>query len=114
MKKIIPTIALLACTAANAEFFTGNQLLLWMQSAEQAERTAAMGYVAGVHDMGLGTNHCPPDAVSLGQVTDVVRKVLVEVPVIRDKSGDVIVNAVLKKAWPCAEQAPATPRARML
>ena len=100
MKRII-IIAALICGSANAEFMDGNKLLSDMQSVDSAERMFAMGYIAGISDAGRGVHSCPPPNVTIGQMRDAVRQHLEITPTLRHYSADIIVNHVLKKAWPC-------------
>lgn len=88
-------------TAAHAEFKTGNQL--WNQmNGDSIDRVHAMGYVAGVADVGHGVQHCAPSGVTLGQAFDVVKQSMERTPSIRHLSADVLVNAALAVTWPCA------------
>lgn len=97
------TILLLAfaCTASHAEFMDGNKLLSDLQSPHADERMFAMGYIAGVADAGRGTISCPHPNVTIGQMRDAVRQHLDSTPTLRHHAADVIVNYVLKRAWPC-------------
>lgn len=101
MKHII-TMAALLCGTAQAEFFTGNELLRRMNSEAAYERGTALGYVIGAHDATRSVVHCSPDAASAGQVRDMVRAHLESNPDVRHLAADQHVTYVLKKAWPCA------------
>ena len=102
--KRIPALALaaLAVGSAQAEFDSGNELLQRMNSESSIERNAAIGYVMGVADVYQGVAYCPPPEVTAGQLRDVVRNYLTNVPAERHLSGDVLVLRVLKAQWPCA------------
>lgn len=103
MKKTLILVSLsIAFGASRAEFYTGNELLQRMNSESPIERNAAIGYVMGVADTLMFINHCPPPEVTAGQMRDMVRNYLTNVPAERHLSGDVLVNRVLKAAWPCS------------
>jgi len=110
MRYAILLSALLALPV-HAEFKDGNKLLAQLQGTLM-EQSNAMGYITGIHDTMLGVSHCSPDNVTVGQVSDMVRSYLSNVPAERHRTGDVIVMHVLKTAWPCAERA--APRGRSL
>lgn len=99
MKRLIPLAALLCCTA-HAEFLSGNDLYQRLQ-AGGVDHLVALGYIAGVHDLSLGTGHCAPPSATLGQVRLLVQRTLEMMPEAREKSADVIVLGALKGAWPC-------------
>lgn len=100
MKRIV-IIAAMFCGSAQAEFMDGNKLLSDIQSVDMADRFFAMGYIAGVADAGRGVHSCPPANVTIGQMRDAVRQHLEATPTLRHYTADLIVNYVLKKAWPC-------------
>lgn len=110
MKKLLLCAALLAGTA-HAEFKDGNKLLSQLQG-DNMDQSNALGYITGVYDTMLSFTHCPPPNVTAGQVTDMVRNYLTNVPAERHKTGDTIVLHVLKTAWPCAERT--TPKGKSL
>jgi hypothetical protein len=97
----IAVALLLVCSTAQAEFFTGNDLLAKMDAESVVERSVALGYVVGVSDMGDGVIHCPPNHITTGQVRDMVRSYLVRNPSERHLSADILVNKILKATWPC-------------
>lgn len=103
MKNILILLALCA-TTAHAEFRDGNKLLSELNETTPYSRGLAMGYVMGVTDSGFGTNHCPPGSVTAGQVSDMVRNNLQDVPAVRHLNADSIIFYVLNKAWPCAKK----------
>lgn len=107
--KAATTLALLAALAgtAHAEFFDGNRLLNRLQGEERrdaADFLQGLGYVTGVSDALRGVVHCPPDNITAGQISDMVKQYLVNNPEVRHQTGDRIVGFVLKRAWPCAER----------
>jgi hypothetical protein len=103
MKKII---AILLCipTIAMAEFYTGNQLLTKMRSSSTVERSLALGYILGVTDAHHGLTHCAPANVTAGQINDMVKQALEEIPSIRNNTADIIIQGVLAVEWPCKDQ----------
>ena len=103
MKKIL--LSLLFCSGASqAEFMDGNKLLNDMRDASNFLQGHALGYVVGVADMGVGIVHCPPGNVTAGQLRDMVKNYLENMPAERHKSADEIVNKILKTMWPCAKR----------
>jgi hypothetical protein len=104
-------IALAAVTSAHAEFLTGNDLLAKLSDkTDTVPYSMALGYVSGVHDAGRSVAHCSPSTVTVGQVGDMTRLFLERTPTTREKSADVLVLAMLKAVWPCADKAPAGSR----
>jgi hypothetical protein len=104
MKHIITALALVASTAASAEFFTGNDLLNRLQSSEPTKQVMALGYIAGVSDFGQSNSHCTPDGVSLGQLRDIVQQSLVNYPSLRHLDASLLVTAALMETWPCPKK----------
>lgn len=102
MKKLLLTLALVAGTA-HAEFIDGNKLLSDMTGSFGGQMSA-MGYVMGVADALQGVVVCLPTNATAGQINDMVKNYLTNVPRDRSLSGDVIVTKVLKSVWPCAER----------
>jgi hypothetical protein len=105
MKKLIAVVMLMP-TLAYAEFFSGNELLSKMNSADYMDRAQAIGYVQGVFDAGQHVKHCTPDGagVSAGQVQDIVKDYLNKNPATRNFSADLLITDALKRIWPCANQ----------
>lgn len=102
MKKAIFSLILGACSVAHADFYTGNDLLERMQ--DPARSSIAMGYVAGVVDMGSGEYHCAPPDATLGQIRDMVRNYLINTPANRHMSAAVLVTVPLMNTWPCPKK----------
>ena len=95
---------LIVCSAAQAEFMDGNQLLNEIQSTEGFRRIYGMGYIAGVTDANMSITHCMPSNVSLGQVRDMTEQYLMANPSIRNLSADLLIAGMLTKRWPCQTQ----------
>ena len=104
MKKIITIIALFVAASAHAEFKDGNKLLSELNHEVFYTRGVAMGYIMGVSDAGAGVIHCAPPNVTAGQVQDMVKNYLESTPAMRHWTADVIINYVLKSAWPCPKR----------
>jgi hypothetical protein len=96
-------LALLIAGSANAEFSDGNKLLSDM-NGDAMDRMHALGYVTGVFDAGRNLVHCPPTNVTAGQISDMVKNYLNNIPADRHLTGDTIVFKVLKATWPCAKK----------
>lgn len=104
MKKTLAATLLVLSSAAHAEFYSGNDLLNFLQSSGYSERALALGYIGGVADTLTGATVCMPKQVTLGQINDLVKGFLENSPQHRHNSADVIVATVLKTAWPCQRQ----------
>ena len=102
MKRFISIALLTVSTAASADFYSGNDLLERMQ--DPARSSIAMGYVAGVVDMGSGEYHCAPPDATLGQIRDMVRNYLINTPANRHMSAAVLVTVPLMNTWPCTKK----------
>ena len=103
MRRFIVATVLGSCSLVHAEFKDGNRLLSQLNSTGM-EYMNALGYVTGVADTLYGVTHCAPANVTAGQITDMVRNYLENVPATRHHSADRHVHHVLKSAWPCPER----------
>lgn len=101
MKKLI-YLAIFMCSAANAQFFTGAEILRRLNSEEVAEKAVAVGYIAGVHDSQRWSIHCTPDELKLGQIVVKVKNHLEEITNLHHDAKTHIVY-VLKNSWPCSK-----------
>lgn len=97
-------LALALSGPAYAEFMDGNKLLKDMKDSSYFLQGHAMGYVVGIADMGLGIVHCAPANVTAGQLNDMIKNYLENMPAERHKTADEIINKVLKTMWPCAKR----------
>jgi hypothetical protein len=104
MKRALLCLALVA-GSAHAEFIDGNKLLSDMNGGHGFQMSA-LGYVMGVADALQNVTVCMPPSVTSGQVADMVRNYLINVPRERHHSGDILVGRVLREAWPCAARPP--------
>lgn len=100
MKHYLLALALSA-TAAHAEFWDGNKLHHRLNSEESMDRMMALGYIAGVSDTMTSINHCPAKNVTLGQMRDIVKNYVENLPAIRHRTADTLVLDALKIAFPC-------------
>ena len=103
MRKIL-TAALLVCSSAHAQFFTGNDLLTRLNADNSIDRTLAIGFIMGVYDSSLLLEHCPPSNVTAGQVRDMVAKDLYNGAAARHLPAAAFVAYTLSAAWPCAKK----------
>ena len=104
IKQILVAVSFCVAASAQAEFVSGNDLLAKLDSSDQMQRGFAFGYIAGAFDAGIRAVHCAPENVSIKQVVDMVKKLLVDTPEMRHQSGDRYVFATTKAAWPCAKK----------
>lgn len=103
MKKLIASL-LFVPIMAHAEFFSGNDLLEKLQSADVLSRVQALGYIQGVADAAQNALSCVPNGVTAGQLNDMVKNYLQNVPANRNKSADSIIVYILRQTWPCANR----------
>lgn len=102
MKRFISIALLTLSTAASAQFYSGNDLLERLNDPDR--EFFAMGYIAGVSDLGLREYHCPPQTVTLGQVRDMVQSSLSNNPSNRHMSASLLVTLTLMERWPCQKK----------
>lgn len=107
--KILGAAALLACFSAHAEFWDGNRLLQRITANNYIEEMVAMGYIMGVHDVGQGGLHCTPPNVQAGQLLDIMKNYLTNLPAERHLTADVLVTRALKLAFPCPARSRGNP-----
>jgi hypothetical protein len=100
IKRLLLTAALV-CGPAQAEFFTGNDLLQMMDGDTYADKGMALGFVAGVSDVWNSISVCPPKNVTLGQTHDIARRHLRDNPQTRHMTAESQVRIALEKVWPC-------------
>lgn len=104
MKQFLISLVLGPCLLlpACAEFKDGNKLLMQIRG-DSVDYVNAVGYITGVADALRGVIHCPPETVTAGQITDMVKRHLENSPELRHLTGDSHVAHVLRRAWPCAD-----------
>jgi Rap1a immunity proteins len=101
MKRLLLALAFVG--PAHAEFIDGNKLLSDMNGTHGTQMSA-LGYVMGVADALQGAVVCLPTNVTGGQIHDMIKNYLNNVPRDRNLSADSIVARVLKDVWPCASR----------
>lgn len=106
MKRLL--LLALVCTGAHAQnssqLLTGQELYRRLTGTD-GQIMMGYGYVAGVADSRAGVTICiPPNLVTLGQMSDMVKQTLERVPSERHLSADVYVEATLSNRWPCAKK----------
>lgn len=105
MKNELLGLVLLASVSVHAQqssiMYTGQDLYTRLTS----NPAIANGYIAGVHDSQSGVTICiPPNTVTLGQMSDMVKQLLERAPSERHISADIFVQAALSDRWPCAKK----------
>ena len=105
MKKLL-AVAFMVPTMASAEFMTGNDLYIKMQSTSAGERIQALGYIQGVFDTGQSIRHCAPNNVGItaGQIRDLALNYLSSRPELRNLPADLLVTDAIRQVWPCANR----------
>lgn len=109
MKRNFVLLILLMGMSLNsyALFYTGNDLHEKLNSTSEVTRAYARGYIIGVADMAESRREtCAPagtNGISVGQLADLVKKLLAENPQHRHHRGDHIVAVLMELTWPCPE-----------
>lgn len=104
MKSRAALAALLIAGSAQAAFWDGNTLLSRLTSDDAALRLSGLAYVMGVHDSLEKINHCPPTNATAGQMRDIVRNYLTNLPAERHLSAESLVLKALELAFPCQKR----------
>jgi hypothetical protein len=102
MKKLLASLLFVPCMAS-AEFMSGNNLYSKM-NGDFGDKMLALGFVQGVFDVYVNVTICPPNNITVGQVSDMVRGYFDNNPSIRHKTAESLINQALKQAWPCSSQ----------
>ena len=100
MKKFLISL-LLACTTAQAQYQSGNELYSDLTHRTDAGQMFGMGYVVGVTDAFIGKELCIPKNVTQGQLVEVVTNFLASRPHIRHQPADILVLVALGQHWSC-------------
>jgi hypothetical protein len=95
--------ALLACSSAHAEFYSGNDLFNRL-NGNDAEQFHALGYIMGMHDALDGVVFCSTQTVTAGQVRDLMKMTLERDPANRHKPASALIMNTLQVVWPCKKQ----------
>lgn len=103
MKTFLLSICLLiAHSVSYAEFKDGNKLLSDLkETSPYYNQGVGLGYITGVADSLVGIMFCPPPNVTAGQLVDMVKNYLENVPAERHMSADILVTKIMKTMWPC-------------
>jgi hypothetical protein len=105
MNRRLTLIGLMLSCAAHAQqssvLFTGQDLHTRITS----NPVWAYGYISGVADSQSGVTVCiPPNTVTVGQMTDMVKQSLERLPSERHMAADLFVQVTLSNRWPCAKR----------
>lgn len=103
MKKLI--LLSMFCASAYAQngsiMYSGQDLYTRITS----NPALANGYIAGVADAQSGVTICiPPNTVTLGQMSDMVKQTLERLPSERHLSADIFVQVALEQRFPCKKK----------
>ena len=101
LKSLAAAIVVALSSQANAQVWTGNDLLTRLQSTAPGDRSSALGYIRGVADTASNDLVCPPDGVTYGQAFDVVHNWLITNASTRHNSASLITLVALGTTWPC-------------
>jgi hypothetical protein len=105
IKHLLAATAVAVATAANATWFTGNDLLSHL-NGEPFERGGAAGFITGVASAIDGDLACIPSEVTVAQMRDMVHQRLRNTPSVRHEAAEIIVAAVLMTEFPCRDKKP--------
>jgi hypothetical protein len=105
---IIALLLAAPASPAKAEFFTGNDLLAKM-NGNTSDQLQAIGFVQGVFDVYVHVTICPPNNVTAGQLVDMIKNYLTNIPATRHKTAESLINEALSKVWPCQQRRQNTP-----
>ena len=105
IKPALAAITLAVSTAANASWFTGNDILGHL-NGEPFERGGAAGFITGVASAIDGDFACIPKEVTVAQMRDMVHQRLRNSPSIRHQPAELIVTAILMTEFPCKDKKP--------
>lgn len=102
--KYITLIAALITNTAQAQYFTGSELLSRLNSSDAYMRGSAMGYIASVHDVNREVLRCFPKEVQLGKLRDEVKAHLESTPEIHYLPADLFVTHVITNMSRCNKE----------
>ena len=104
MKKLATALIALIPCIAQAEFFSGNDILNKINSSSHMDQMQALGYIQGVSDVYVYVTFCPGSGVTAGQLQDIVKVYLQNNPATRNKTAESLINTALKQVWPCQQR----------
>jgi negative regulator of sigma E activity len=96
-------VLLAAAASADAEFFTGQDLLTRMHANDYNSQNIALGYIIGVHDAYRTVTHCSPDNLTAERLFIMVRSYLEIQTDLRVTSADIVIEHMMRAVWPCAQ-----------
>jgi hypothetical protein len=102
MKRLL-AVLLFVPAMAHAEFFSGNTLLARL-NGDSLDRVQALGYIQGISDAYVRVIFCPPENVTAGQLSDMIRNYLTNNPATRHKTADALIAEAFGQVWPCAKR----------
>lgn len=90
---------------AQAQFYSGNDLLERLQSRHTERNMLALGYTAGVFDTGYNVLWCDVSPeVRVGQLADIARRYLEKNPGTRHYPARTLVFHAFSEAFPSCEK----------
>ena len=104
MKIALILLATLLATSAHADFKSGNEVLENINSDNYYNKGNAMGYIMGVVDAYSGIYICPPETITGGQVQDIVKNYLTQIPAKRHQGASVLVYSAMVEFFPCKKK----------
>jgi hypothetical protein len=115
MKTMLIALLLAAPLVAQAEFWTGTQLLNRLDANDRIDRGiprngdfvdsgVADGFVTGVFDVQVHVTFCAQGGVTVGQVRRIVHAYIRAVPHRHHEPAYRLVHEALMGAFPCAER----------
>ena len=103
--KLVPILlAALLATSAHADFKSGNEILDNINSDNYYSKGNAMGYIMGVVDAYSGIYICPPATITGGQIQDIVKSYLVQMPSVRHEGASMLVFRAMVEFFPCKKK----------
>lgn len=99
----LAAVLLLMSSSASAQVLTGNQWLARYQGAEALDRIYSFAYVGGAIDG--GGKFCAPQNVTVGQISEMTARLIINMVADRHLPAAWFVNAVGEATWPCKQQA---------
>jgi len=107
--KTTATLLLLLASPVSYSLVTGNELVEYCKSNDRGIYWGmCRGYIYGVYDRQYWVEDskfesCPPDGVTIEQMTSVVRKYLTDRPEKLHSAASALVTVGISLAWPCSD-----------